>query len=434
MLFTDIVASTARAEALGDAAWGEVLRRHRVMVRAALRRYAGNEMDTAGDGFFATFSRPTDALACGAAIVREAAALDLHVRVGVHVGEVDLQDGKAGGIALHVAARLMGAAQPDEVLVSATVRELAAGSGFTFADQGVLTLKGLAEPVHAYGLALESATSASTALARPNVATRRANLPLAGVGGALAIAALLVGTYLVAGGHGPGAAATSPSGTAGASPSEAAGAPSLTMSPWTAEGPENGFVGIDAGGDREIAPGRYVIFGFRRPLSLTLGAGWSRPQYALTYGLLQRSDSPNSQIHVDWLKVLPDDPCAQGTTPLPADAPEARYASWLQHTPALQVSPFVTRYFGSLNITQTDVSVVAANACPFTDPPSVLLGNHGEGWTADIHYRIDFTTLDGLLLRLEIAAPAGPEFQAFDPVAESVLTTAEVGPEASPGQ
>ncbi len=110
MLFTDIVGSTERLADVGDRAWADLLARHHAVVRSALRTTGGREMDTAGDGFFATFARPADALACARQIVQGVAGLALAVRVGLHAGEVETGGGKASGITVHVAARLMAAA------------------------------------------------------------------------------------------------------------------------------------------------------------------------------------------------------------------------------------------------------------------------------------------------------------------------------------
>jgi class 3 adenylate cyclase len=145
VLFTDIVDSTARAVELGDRAWRQLLQQHHEIVRSQLGRFRGKEMDTAGDGFFATFDGPARAIRCAFAIREGIGDLDLEVRTGLHTGECELVDGKAGGIAVHIGARVASLADPGEVLVSSTVKDLVAGSGIEFEDRGEHQLKGISE-------------------------------------------------------------------------------------------------------------------------------------------------------------------------------------------------------------------------------------------------------------------------------------------------
>jgi class 3 adenylate cyclase len=152
VLFTDIVGSTERADAMGDRAWRDLLRRHHAVVRRQLKRHRGREIDTAGDGFFATFAQPADAIACALDVANEVTALSLEVRAGIHVGEVEPIGDKVGGIAVHLAARILGAAEPGQILVSGTVRELVSGSGFRFVDLGPRALKGVSEEWHLYAV------------------------------------------------------------------------------------------------------------------------------------------------------------------------------------------------------------------------------------------------------------------------------------------
>ena len=143
VLFTDIVGSTERARELGDHAWKDIIERHHAVIRAMLGRYRGREVDTACDGFFAVFDGPARAVRCAQSIAEAVRTLDLQVRAGVHTGEVETIDGKIGGIAVHVGARVGALAQPSEVLVSSTVRDLVAGSGLAFEDAGEHELKGV---------------------------------------------------------------------------------------------------------------------------------------------------------------------------------------------------------------------------------------------------------------------------------------------------
>ena len=143
VLFTDIVGSSEKAAALGDRAWRELLQRHHELVRRQLVRFRGTEVDTAGDGFFASFDGPARAIRCACAIVAATPELGLDVRAGLHTGECELLDRKVAGIAVHTGARVAAHAQPGEVLVSQTVKDLVAGSGLAFQERGEHELKGI---------------------------------------------------------------------------------------------------------------------------------------------------------------------------------------------------------------------------------------------------------------------------------------------------
>ncbi len=143
LLFTDIVASTERLAQVGDTAWRELLERHHAVVRDSLARFGGTEIDNAGDGFLASFATPAPGIRCALAAIGELAAIGLAIRCGLHTGECEQIAGKLGGIAVHIGARIAAQAGPGEILVSATVRDLVAGSGITFADRGTAELKGL---------------------------------------------------------------------------------------------------------------------------------------------------------------------------------------------------------------------------------------------------------------------------------------------------
>jgi class 3 adenylate cyclase len=143
LLFTDIVGSTERATELGDRAWRDLLAQHNALVRWELARFRGEERDTAGDGFFATFDGPARAIRAAQAIIAAVRPLGLRLRAGVHIGECELHEGKLAGIALSVGARIAAAADAGEVLVSGTVRDLVAGSGLLFEDRGQRELKGV---------------------------------------------------------------------------------------------------------------------------------------------------------------------------------------------------------------------------------------------------------------------------------------------------
>jgi pimeloyl-ACP methyl ester carboxylesterase/class 3 adenylate cyclase len=142
VLFTDIVGSTQRAEALGDREWAIRLERHNDAVRRELARYAGEEVDTAGDGFFALFDGPARAIRCALAAREAVSSIGLSLRAGVHTGEVERpHQGKPRGIAVHVGARVAATAGPNEVLVTSTTNDLIAGSGIRLEERGEIELK-----------------------------------------------------------------------------------------------------------------------------------------------------------------------------------------------------------------------------------------------------------------------------------------------------
>jgi pimeloyl-ACP methyl ester carboxylesterase len=143
VLFTDIVGSTQRAAQLGDNEWRDVLEAHHLLARTQISRHRGHEIDTQGDGFFASFDGPARAVLCAQAIQSSVEELGLHVRAGVHTGECELIDDKLGGMGVVIGARIGALAGPDEVLVSSTVKDLVAGSGLSFEDRGEQVLKGV---------------------------------------------------------------------------------------------------------------------------------------------------------------------------------------------------------------------------------------------------------------------------------------------------
>src|SRR5262249_26203961 len=152
VLFTDIVASTEKAVALGDRRWRDVLEGYHDLVRRELGRFRGREVDTAGDGFLATFPGPARAVRCARAVSEGVRGLGLEVRAGLHTGEVELMNDKVSGLAVHIGARIAAAAGPGEVLVSSTVKDLVAGSGLRFLDRGSHTLKGVPGEWHLFAL------------------------------------------------------------------------------------------------------------------------------------------------------------------------------------------------------------------------------------------------------------------------------------------
>jgi class 3 adenylate cyclase len=159
VLFTDIVASTERVAELGDRGWKILVERHHALVRNLLARFRGTEVDTAGDGFFATFDGPARAVLCAQAITAAAASAGLPVRAGIHTGECELIDGKVAGISVVVGARVAGFAESGDVLVTRTVKDLVAGSGLTFEPRGEHSLKGIPDRWQLYAATAEEYAS-----------------------------------------------------------------------------------------------------------------------------------------------------------------------------------------------------------------------------------------------------------------------------------
>jgi class 3 adenylate cyclase len=143
VMFTDIVRSTERAAELGDSRWRELLNNYYVVLRKELTAFRGREVETAGDGLLATFDGPARAIRCAGSVREKVRSLGLQVRTGLHTGECEIIEDGIGGIAVHIAARVAASAEPDEVLVSSTVKDLVAGAGLQFADRGAHSLKGL---------------------------------------------------------------------------------------------------------------------------------------------------------------------------------------------------------------------------------------------------------------------------------------------------
>ena len=436
VLFTDIVGSTERAATLGDRAWGDLLARHHAQVRAALRASGGREMDTAGDGFFATFARPTDALACAAEIVRGMAPLGLQVRVGLHAGEVETRDGKAAGITVHTAARLMAAAGPDEVLASATVRELAAGAGWTFADRGSLTLKGLAEPVHAYALDPVSApTGAVPGPVGAGAAFRAAGSrwPLLGAGGVVALVVLLGAVAFAGGGARP--TPTPSSVAAGGSATATASAPG-TSEP-SASAPGIGSL-IGQTSQTALAPDTYTAVGLPGEPRITfVDDGWSAFLAGPGYLAIGLTSSPYDIVTFQWIDALVPDACGQQPPVTVGSDPEAQFLAWAHAAKGLQVSTPIPRQFGDLAALQIDVSVVDKYACSYTAPHSVAVTDYepqaryteaalvlDEGQ----EYRLEVASRDGRLILIVLQAPSATELGTFEPLAEKVLDTLDFTP------
>ena len=150
-LFTDVVNSTEKAVELGDGGWAELLESHNSIVRVQLSRFQGQEMDTSGDGFFAIFPDPSEAIDAARSIQASLRELDLRVRVGIHVGDCWVADGKCTGLAIHIGARIAALARGDEILLSEAAKA-EAGSTYRFTDRGETSLKGVPGRWHVYAV------------------------------------------------------------------------------------------------------------------------------------------------------------------------------------------------------------------------------------------------------------------------------------------
>ncbi len=191
VLFTDVVGSTELAARIGDRKWRELLATYRALVRRMLRRTDGREVDDAGDGFFAVFNHPADAIACACLLSDEVRDVGLEVRSGIHMGEAETAGPKPGGIAVHIGARVCSQAGPGQVLVSATVRDVMRGSEYGFIDLGEHALKGVPGEIRLF-----SVTWTDAHLAPTGTRSRRryvfAGAPIVAVVVAAAVVLLLV--------------------------------------------------------------------------------------------------------------------------------------------------------------------------------------------------------------------------------------------------
>jgi class 3 adenylate cyclase/streptogramin lyase len=208
VLFTDIVGSTLIAAEMGNSRWGELVSRHHRILRREIRRFGGRENDTAGDGFFVTFERPVDAIRCAVSAAEGVRILGIEIRAGLSFGQLELVEGKAGGLIVNTAARVMSVAGPGEVLVPASVKDIVPGTGISFADHGAHRLKGIEDEMRLFTVTEVDGRPAPPPLDAEEAAERRREIqPAAGrlrrtvVIGAIAAAAVAVSAiWFIAGG------------------------------------------------------------------------------------------------------------------------------------------------------------------------------------------------------------------------------------------
>ncbi len=219
VLFTDIVGSTAIAAEIGNTRWSELVSRHHRLIRGELRRFGGREQDTAGDGFFATFERPVDAIRCAFAAAEAVRVLGIEIRAGVSFGQLELVEGKAGGLIVNTAARVMSVAGTGEVLVPAAVKDLVPGTGISFDDHGTHQLKGIEGDIRLFRVTEVDGRMPAEPLGAEEAAERRAAIVPATsrragivVGGLAAAVAVVLGVWAFAGDdpNPPGAPASPP--------------------------------------------------------------------------------------------------------------------------------------------------------------------------------------------------------------------------------
>ena len=211
ILFTDIVGSSEIAVEVGDRRWKALLEAHHAIVRRALRRHGGKELDTAGDGFFAVFDRQAEAIRCAVEIVEEVRAIGLEVRAGLHMGEAELIGGKVGGVAVHTGARVGAAGGPGEVVVSSVLHDLVPGAGIDFDDLGSRRFKGVPDEVRIWSVRSVNGVDLAEPLKAEEAAERRSRVPVppsrrpALIAGAVAGIVVLAGlvAFLVVSGEKP---------------------------------------------------------------------------------------------------------------------------------------------------------------------------------------------------------------------------------------
>jgi len=285
VMFTDIVRSTELAAELGDRRWKQLLSRHHSYVRRALKRYGGREVDTAGDGFFATFDQPTRAIACARDLVDGLGRMGIEIRAGIHMGEVEVIGPKVGGIAVHIGSRVMSKAGPGEVLVSSTVRDLMSGSDIRFDDRGLQELKGVPAQWHLFAVETDAGREEPGEPIPAEEAPRR--IPVgAVVAGAVALVAVAAAVIVVATkGGGGGEFAPAPNTVVRIDPArdEVAGGAQVGNQP-TAVAFGEGSVWVANYGDRtvqridpetnEAGPGFGGLDGNPTSMALGGGSGW----------------------------------------------------------------------------------------------------------------------------------------------------------------
>ena len=373
VLFTDIVRSTETASSLGDRRWREVLSRHHRIIRAELRRHGGHEQDTAGDGFFASFDAPADAIRCAVACAAAVRELGIEIRAGINFGQIEMVDGKPGGIVVHTGARIMGQGEAGQVIVSSAAHDVVPGAGIGFEDLGERTLKGLDAPVHLFsvasvdGVPLEPPDTAEVAGSRLGAVTVPGTIgPRRWLSVAAGVVALAIGAWVVFGGR---ADLPQARPTGGSSPTGAGGG-SVPLGSVAEIDPQTGSVG-------QIVPLPLAkqFIDVHHTMAAGLGAVW-----------IVRNEK---LVHLDPLNHNLQDPVA-----LPDQTESASYsvaleggAVWaLSEQTLFEVNP------GSNRATRVLSLAGSASQAP---NPAQLAAAPGHLWIG---------TSDGMLIRVDVSS------------------------------
>jgi streptogramin lyase/class 3 adenylate cyclase len=317
VLFTDIVGSTDVASELGDVRWRELLSRHHALIRKELKRFGGREIDTAGDGFFATFDAPAGGIRCACAASEAVEELGIDIRAGLHFGECEQMGKKVGGIAVHTAARVLSVAGPSEVMVTSTAKDLVAGSGIDLKDHGVHQLKGIPGEWRLFVVSALDGTERPPPLdpevaaelrdrIQPTPGLRRRRVPIA-IGAAVVVVAIAIGGFLLTRNEetvipGPNTVAEIPAGAnafsraigVGDTPSGvAAGEGSI----WVINQSDSTVTRIDPVGDQPVVATKST-FGVPTGVATGEGATWITTGFgaAGTEGTLDQLDPASNDI------------------------------------------------------------------------------------------------------------------------------------------
>ena len=369
VLFTDIVASTERATLVGDRRFAELIERHHRIVRQQLKRHGGREVDTAGDGFFIAFTQPDHAIACALNVAMAVQALGIQIRAGIHVGETERLGRRVGGIAVHLGARVLSAAQPGQVVVTSTVRELARGSQFEFEDLGMHGLKGIPDPVRLYAARIRADVPVMTTGSSPrHLLGSLRNSALVFLGALITVGALVLAAIVVADPTGDGA-----EGDPGVA-NLASGRPSSTgVTTRPAESPSGtpGVVTLDltsagSSGAIELPEGEYAFRHLRPRVTFAVeDVGWYAYVDDVDAGGLLL-DNPSSPPGLDlvggvafgFVQLVFDDPCNVADPVLLDTAPNA-LIEWLRAHALLTTSGARPVNIGGYSGLEVDVSLSA---------------------------------------------------------------------------
>jgi class 3 adenylate cyclase len=433
ILFTDIVGSTEVAARLGDHAWRGLLDRYRASVRRLLQRFHGREIDAAGDGFFALFEAPVDALGCAMAVRALGGDLGIRVRSGVHAGEIELDHGKAIGIGVHIASRIQALAEPDSIVVSGTARDLAVGSGISLAPAGEHELRGVPGRWQLFVVDDPGAPGKDApATFPPGGRTISVRTGLVSAVGIVALTVVLVAALQLRAPAGsgtlgsPGATPVGPASPPTGSPGSVAGgsSPSATLAP-----ADSSPVPTDAPQPKRMVdglslPGTYLIAVPGRPV-VALADPW-QSYSGDNYERISVADRPGNSITFAAATTVPGDACGTTERRLTGDLGTA-FLTWMRGNAALSVGPSIVRGSGPDASTQVDVDLVSSKSCA-TDPRTVRLvplsvSPPGITLTSGTPSRLLVHSLGNRVLVIAVQSPTRDEFDRFLAQADAVLAS-----------